>query len=67
MVITESDLQHFHLHTNKENPENGLVINRDDVVKTFSVTQTVIQNNKVQLLHFDLHNKLEYINSFLII
>ena len=65
--INENDMQYFHLNTDKENSENGLVINRNDVVKTFSVTQVVIENNKVNMFHYDLHNKEEFSNSFLIL
>lgn len=66
-VITEKNMQYFHLNTDKDDTENGLVINRNNIVKTFSVTQTVIEKNKVSMLHFDLHNREEYANSFLII
>lgn len=66
-IISENDMQYFHLNTDKDDTENGLVINRNDIVKTFSVTQTVIEKNKINMFHFDLHSKEEYANSFLII
>lgn len=65
--ITAEDLQHFHMNNNSNNTENGLVINRNNIVKTFSVSQTVIEINKVNLFHFDLHSKEEFNSSFLII
>lgn len=65
--VSGTDMQYFHLNCNKENTENGLVMNRNDTVKTFSVTQTVVEMNRVKLFHHDLHTGQETVNSFLII
>jgi hypothetical protein len=43
----------FHRHAEEENQENGLVINRNEELKTFSITQAVIRN-KVTIFHYDL-------------
>jgi hypothetical protein len=44
----------FHRHAEEGNQENGLVINRDEELKTFSITQAVIERNKVTIFHYDL-------------
>jgi hypothetical protein len=36
----------FHRHAEEGNQENGLVINRDEELKTFSITQAVIKETK---------------------
>ncbi len=66
-AVTENDMQGFHLDADKDDVENGLVMNGNDRFKTFSVTQTMIEGNKVKMFHIDLNNKEEFANSFLII
>lgn len=61
------ELLHFHRYTETENQENGLVINRNDVLKTLSITQAVIDKNKVDLFHYDLINKHDFSHSFIVI
>jgi hypothetical protein len=56
---------HFHQYTKTENQENGLVINRNNEMKTISITQSVIQKNKVTLLHSDLMTKEDFATSFI--
>jgi hypothetical protein len=58
---------HFHRYTKTENQQHGLVINRGDALKTLSITQTVIEANKVVLSHYDLQQQKEFTNSFIII
>ena len=65
--ISPQDMLHFHRYTETENQQHGLVINRDDALKTLSITQTVIEANKVVLSHYDLQQQKEFINSFIII
>lgn len=52
----------FHSENNGD-CENGLVINRDDKLKTFSITQAVITNNEILLVHHDLLTGNSYLNS----
>ncbi len=59
--ISPEKLFQFHRYTKQEDSENGLVINRNDELKTLSITQTVIQENKVVLSYFDLQNQKEFI------
>lgn len=65
--ISGSEMHHFHRYTEEDNPQNGLVINRNDELKTLSITQTVIEKNKVVLSHYDLQQQKEYTNSFIIL
>ena len=65
--ITAEEMFNFHRYTEEENQENGLVINRNDILKTMSITQTVIEKNKVVLSHYDLQEQTEFTNSFIII
>ncbi|WP_394758518.1 NRDE family protein [Flavobacterium sp.] len=65
--ISELDMLHFHKNTEDKNSENGLVINRNNLLKTLSITQTVIEKNKVSLTHYDLIENQEFANSFIVI
>jgi hypothetical protein len=58
---------YFHKHTEKENQENGLVINRNNELKTLSITQSVIEMNKVSILHYDLIANKDFETAFIII
>lgn len=65
--ISASEMLNFHRYTEKDNKENGLVINRDNELKTLSITQTVIEKNKVTLGYYDLIVNLDYLTSFITI
>lgn len=65
--ISENEMYRFHRYTEEENPENGLVINRNNLLKTLSITQSVVEENKVTIKHYDLINEKEYVTSFIII
>ena len=66
-VITEQEILNFHLNSESNDNENGFVINRFDTLKTLSVTQTVIQNNKAAILHCDLLSQKDFVTSFRIV
>jgi uncharacterized protein with NRDE domain len=65
LEISEKEMLHFHQYTETENQENGLVINRNNEMKTISITQSVIEKNKVTLLHSDLIAKENFTTSFI--
>ncbi len=65
--VNESEMFNFHRYTEDADPENGLVINRNGFLKTLSITQTVIEKNKVRLMHHDLLGQREFAHSFLIV
>jgi len=63
--ITESKMHDFHRYTEEGNDENGLVINRNDEMKTLSITQSDIEKNKVAVLHYDLIAQQDFSTSFI--
>jgi uncharacterized protein with NRDE domain len=63
--ISESKMHDFHRYTEEGNDENGLVINRNDEMKTLSITQSVIEKNKVAILHYDLIAQEDFSTSFI--
>lgn len=65
--VTETEMFNFHRYTEEENTENGLVINRNNSMKTLSITQTVIEKNKITMGHHDLIHKNEFAHSFIIV
>lgn len=65
--ISETGMLHFHRYTEEKNQENGLVINRNEEMKTLSITQSVIENRKVTLLHCDLKTEQDFTTSFITI
>ncbi|WP_162126370.1 NRDE family protein [Flavobacterium phycosphaerae] len=64
-TVTEEELFYFHRYTEAENTEHGLVINRNDRLKTLSITQTVIEKNKVDIHYADLLAQKEYATTFI--
>lgn len=65
--ISETEMLHFHRYTEEKNQENGLVINRNEEMKTLSITQSVIENSKVTILHCDLMTEQDFTTSFITI
>jgi uncharacterized protein with NRDE domain len=65
--ITEDKMLHFHQYTETDNKEHGLVINRNNEMKTLSITQSVIEKNKVIIRHLDLIANEEYSKTFITI
>jgi succinate dehydrogenase flavin-adding protein (antitoxin of CptAB toxin-antitoxin module) len=62
--ISETEMLHFHRYTEEKNQENGLVINRNEEMKTLSITQSVIENRNVTILHCDLITEQDFTTSF---
>jgi uncharacterized protein with NRDE domain len=52
--ITNTQLLGFHKNKETKNQENGLIINRNNTTKTLSITQAIVEKNKVIILHHDL-------------
>jgi len=63
--VSESKMHDFHRYTEKGNDENGLVINRNGEMKTLSITQSVVEKNKVIILHYDLIAQQDFLTSFI--
>jgi hypothetical protein len=62
---SQEEMLYFHRYTEEENQENGLVINRNEVLKTLSITQAVLEENKVTILHNDLIANKDFETSFI--
>jgi hypothetical protein len=63
--VSETDMLHFHRYTETQNQEHGLVINRNGKLKTLSITQSVVEKNKIILLHHDLIEQKEFSTTFM--
>lgn len=64
---SEDEMLYFHRYTEEENQENGLVINRNEQLKTLSITQSILEKNKATILHYDLIAHKDFETSFIII
>ena len=62
--ISEVDLYNFHSNTEPENTENGLVINRNNVLKTVSISQVILENGEAIFNYNDLITNKNFTNSF---
>ena len=58
--INEKTIIDFHSN-NHNDSENGFIINRANTLKTFSITQALIEENAVSLNHIDLLNQKEFL------
>ena len=63
--VNADELFNFHRYTEEGNNEHGLVINRNDTLKTLSITQTVIEKNKVEIHYNDLIAEKDFSNTFI--
>ncbi|MDL2143199.1 NRDE family protein [Flavobacterium tructae] len=63
--IFSTDMLDFHKNTQNDDSENGLVINRENVLKTLSITQVVIKQNKGTMKYCDLIKTKEFSTSFI--
>lgn len=51
---TAEEILHFHQFTESENKEFGLQINRNEVLKTISITQCKVTHDKIEMVYLDL-------------
>ena len=58
--VSEDEMFNFHRYTENSNAENGLIINRNDALKTLTITQTVIHNQDISMNHYDLIDGKSY-------
>jgi uncharacterized protein with NRDE domain len=58
-AINAAAIHHFH-NSNHGDEENGFVISRQTGMKTFSITQAVVQNNSIHFSHADLLQQMRY-------
>lgn len=64
-AASAASLYEFHRYTKADDPENGLIINRNNEMKTLSITQTVIQDNYVVLSYYNLQRQETFTNTFI--
>lgn len=64
-TVTFEEMFHFHRYTETKDSQNGLIINRSDRLRTLSITQSVIEQNKMTVFHHDLIDEKKYSNTFL--
>lgn len=63
--ISASDMLGFHRNTEGNDSENGLIINRENTLKTVSITQVVIGQNKREIAYRDLVLEQEFSTAFI--
>ncbi len=66
-LLSNEDMMHFHSHTEATNSENGLIINRNDMLKTVSISQAIVEKNKIAFHYSDLLINEVFANTFTII
>lgn len=64
-VLNEDALLNFHQFTENNDALNGLIINRDTILQTLSITQTIINRNRVKIKYLDLQTKELEENNFI--
>ena len=63
--LTFEEMFRFHRYTAADNAQHGLIINRNDELKTLSITQSVIERNKITVTHHDLIAEKKFSNTFI--
>ena len=63
--VTFEEMFRFHRYTEADNAHHGLIINRNENLKTLSITQSVIDQNKITVMHHDLIEQKEFSNTFI--
>jgi len=63
--ISALDMLYFHKNTHSDDKQNGLIINREDIMKTLSVTQVVTEQNKGAMKYYDLIKIEDFSASFI--
>jgi len=63
--IAARDMLNFHSNTEGDDSENGLIINRENTLKTLSITQVIIEQNKSVIEYHDLVMAKEFSTAFI--
>lgn len=63
--ISAPDMLDFHKNTHSDDAQNGLIINRENIMKTLSVTQAVTEQNKGIMKYYDLVKTKDFSASFI--
>lgn len=51
---TPEEILNFHQFTESENKDFGLQINRNNILKTISISQCLVNNNEIKMIYLDL-------------
>jgi len=62
--ISALDMLDFHRNTHTDDTQNGLIINRENMMKTLSVTQAIIEQNKGVVKYYDLVKTEDFSTAF---
>ncbi|MFH6991688.1 NRDE family protein [Flavobacterium sp. FlaQc-48] len=63
--ISPVEMLDFHRNTRSEDTQNGLIINRENTMKTLSVTQSVTEQNRGVMKYYDLVRTEDFSASFI--
>lgn len=63
--VSASEMLDFHKNTEGDDSENGLIINRENTLKTLSITQVTINPEKIVFEYHDLVNEKEFSKDFI--
>lgn len=63
--VAPFEILNFHQNTEKGDSENGLIINRENTLKTLSITQAIIEQNRGVLRYFDLVKTQHFLSTFI--
>jgi Transport and Golgi organisation 2 len=63
--IAASEMFDFHRYTGRDDSENGLIINRENTIKTLSITQVIIEQNSGVMRYCDLVKAKDFSTPFL--
>lgn len=62
--ISASEILDFHKNTEGDDSENGLIINRENTLKTLSITQVAINAGKTVFEYYDLVSEKQFSKDF---
>ncbi len=60
LIISAADMLSFHSEAGKDDQENGLMMNRNDVLQTVSITQISINEERVAMTYLQMQPRTEY-------
>lgn len=62
--LNTEKIMEFHLHAGRNDPYNGLVINREDKMQTVSITSVCLLTNKLSMTYKDLQTSSHVVKAF---
>lgn len=62
--VGADDLLQFHQYKEESNADFGLVINRNNSLKTLSITQSIVAKEQITLSYLDLQNQNNFVTTY---